>query len=646
MYERFSDRARKVMQLANQEAQRFNHEYIGTEHILLGLVNEDSGVAANVLKNLNIDLQKIRLEVERIIQHGPGGEQVVIGRFPHTPKVKKVIDYAVEEARALGHNYVGTEHILLALMRVEESVAAQALMNLGVKIQLVRDEVRNLLGHNSQDEIPPKSPEASPHDPRDKELDEEIERLIREKEAAVMEQDFERASALRDQVQELQRRRGDILPTPSQPNQSRYDLFTQPARMVMMLASGEARRFNHQFIETEHILLGLARAGSRVTAKVLKELSIDLNLVRLGLEKILQPGLEKPESNWNALSPKAMKVIQYSIEEAQKLSHKEVGPEHILLGLLREEEGLAAQVLTNMGVKIQPARDEVQKCADPIREHKIPKELQPGSSEIYPVSDLIPADIPEIPLRPVPPQQPASLYARFTDRARKVMQLANQEAQRFNHEYIGTEHILLGLVKESSGIAANVLQNLGIDLQKIRLEVEKIVQHGSGGEQVVMGRLPQTPRARKVIDFAEDEARMLNHDYVGTEHLLLGLLREQEGVAAQVLIHLGLKLVDIREEVLNLLLEPAKGQTAPERAKPATIPVSPQSDVARETECPHYEPLTVYQIELIHERIRRLEEQKIACEAANDLVQAGQFQAEADGLNSLLELYFRIQGQR
>src|SRR3981081_1744549 len=143
------------------------------------------------------------------------------------------------------------------------------------------------------------------------------------------------------------------------------------------------------------------------------------------------------------------------------------------------------------------------------------------------------------------------MYERFTDRARKVMQLANQEAQRFNHEYIGPEHIPLGLVKEGSGVAANVLKNLDIDLRKIRLEVEKIVQ--SGPDMVTMGKLPQTPRAKKVIEYSIEEARNLNHNYVGTEHLLLGLLREQEGVAAQVLMNLGLKLEDVREEVLNLL---------------------------------------------------------------------------------------------
>jgi ATP-dependent Clp protease ATP-binding subunit ClpC len=154
------------------------------------------------------------------------------------------------------------------------------------------------------------------------------------------------------------------------------------------------------------------------------------------------------------------------------------------------------------------------------------------------------------------------MFERFTDRARKVMALANQEAQRLNHEYIGTEHILLGLVKEGSGVGANVLRNLDVDLRRVRLEVEKLVK--AGPEMVTMGKLPQTPRAKKVIEYAIEEARNLNHNYVGTEHLLLGLLREHDGVAAQVLMNLGLKLEEVREEVLNLLgagNENAEGQS-------------------------------------------------------------------------------------
>ena len=148
MYERFTDRARKVMQLANQEAQRFHHEYIGTEHMLLGIIQEGAGVAANVLKNLDIDLRKVRREVEKIIMVGPGTDTITMGKLPHTPRAKKVIEYSIEEARNLNHNYVGTEHLLLGLLREEEGIAAQVLMNLGLKLEDVREEVLNLLGHD------------------------------------------------------------------------------------------------------------------------------------------------------------------------------------------------------------------------------------------------------------------------------------------------------------------------------------------------------------------------------------------------------------------------------------------------------------------------------------------------------------------
>ncbi len=148
------------------------------------------------------------------------------------------------------------------------------------------------------------------------------------------------------------------------------------------------------------------------------------------------------------------------------------------------------------------------------------------------------------------------MYERFTDRARTVMQLANQEAQRFNHEYIGTEHILLGLIKEGGGVAATALKNLDIDVRKIRLEIEKIVH--SGPDRVTMGKLPQTPRAKKVIEYAVEESRNLKHDYVGTEHLLLGLLREPDGVAGEVLRNLGLKLEDVRKELCRLILQDDK----------------------------------------------------------------------------------------
>ncbi|MCC7398629.1 MAG: AAA family ATPase, partial [Planctomycetes bacterium] len=143
------------------------------------------------------------------------------------------------------------------------------------------------------------------------------------------------------------------------------------------------------------------------------------------------------------------------------------------------------------------------------------------------------------------------MFDRFTDRAKKVMSFARQEAMKFNHEYIGTEHILLGLIQEGSGVAANVLKNMTVDLEKIRHEVEKIVK--TGPSMVTMGQLPFTPRAKKVLELSLEEASQLSHNYIGTEHLLLGLIRENEGIAAQVLMNLGVKLDEVREEVLEFL---------------------------------------------------------------------------------------------
>ncbi|NQT88674.1 AAA family ATPase, partial [bacterium] len=144
------------------------------------------------------------------------------------------------------------------------------------------------------------------------------------------------------------------------------------------------------------------------------------------------------------------------------------------------------------------------------------------------------------------------MFDRFTERARKVMSLARLEAQRFHNEYVGSEHILLALVKEGTGVASVVLKKMGVELKEVRAEIEKTVDHGP--ESAPSGQqLPYTPRAKKVLELSMQEARTLGHHYIGTEHLLLGLLRETEGHAAQALMNLGLKLEEVREEIHNFL---------------------------------------------------------------------------------------------
>src|SRR5256885_14543425 len=142
------------------------------------------------------------------------------------------------------------------------------------------------------------------------------------------------------------------------------------------------------------------------------------------------------------------------------------------------------------------------------------------------------------------------MFERFTDRARRVVVLAQEEARMLNHNYIGTEHILLGLIHEGEGVAAKALESLGISLEAVRSQVEEIIGQGQAAPT---GHIPFTPRAKKVLELSLREALQLGHNYIGTEHTLLGLIREGEGVAAQVLVKLGADLSRVRQQVIQLL---------------------------------------------------------------------------------------------
>jgi ATP-dependent Clp protease ATP-binding subunit ClpA len=212
------------------------------------------------------------------------------------------------------------------------------------------------------------------------------------------------------------------------------------------------------------------------------------------------------------------------------------------------------------------------------------------------------------------------------------MQLANQQAQRFNREYIGTEHVLLGLIEDGSGVAANVLKNLDIDLRKIRLEIEKVVQSGTDNP-------PQTPRAKKVIECAMDESRNLNHNYVGTEHILLGLLRFREGVAAQVLMDMGINLADVRDEVVSLLNHVPKDAIAG-RLWPG-VPVSSAETTRRHEVEQRFKDHP--EVVSLKRQIEKLQTEKEAAVAGHNFEQAASIREQQISLRrSLFELYKRL----
>src|SRR5271169_3437546 len=235
MFERFTDRARRVVVLAQEEARRLDHNYIGTEHLLLGLIRESDGVAAKALESLGISLDAVRQQVEEIIGQG---QQAPSGHIPFTKRAKKALEMSLRESVQLGHNYIGTEHILLGLLREGDGVAAQVLMKLGADLNRVRQQVIQLLHEYQGQDVgsagshPGERARAGlPDDalarfdaldrrltalerwvsmqPDLEDLDQEIAQVRREKEAAVARQDFEAATALRDKEKQLLAARAD-----------------------------------------------------------------------------------------------------------------------------------------------------------------------------------------------------------------------------------------------------------------------------------------------------------------------------------------------------------------------------------------------------------------------------------------------------
>ena len=235
MFERFSDRARRVIVLAQEEARMLNHNYIGTEHILLGLIHESEGVAAKALESLGISLDAVRQQVEEIIGQG---QQAPSGHIPFTPRAKKVLELSLRESLQLGHGYIGTEHILLGLLREGDGVAAQVLVKLGADLNRVRQQVIQLLhGYQGQDvgsagsHLGERAGTGLPDDtlarfdaldrrltalerwvsmePDLEDLDQEIAQVRREKAAAIERQDFENSALLREKEKQLLAARAD-----------------------------------------------------------------------------------------------------------------------------------------------------------------------------------------------------------------------------------------------------------------------------------------------------------------------------------------------------------------------------------------------------------------------------------------------------
>jgi ATP-dependent Clp protease ATP-binding subunit ClpA len=305
-----------------------------------------------------------------------------------------------------------------------------------------------------------------------------------------------------------------------------FDRFNDRAKRVLALSQDEAIRFNHNYIGPEHLLLGLVREGEGVAGRVLDSLHVKLSAVRTKVEEQIGRGDSTTSPSEIVLSPVVRKIIDDAIEESRNLGHSHVATEHLLLGLIRESDGVAAKILSELGMKLDDIRQRVMlRLDDPSL-----------SSPLFSTS------------------AGGGPFSRFNERGKRVLALAQAEAMGLKHNYIGTEHLLLGLLSEGDNLAAQVLTSLGVDLAKARTAVEFII--GVGAEPTAPSDITLSPRTKKVIELAIDEARRLGHRGVGPEDILLGLLREGEGIASGVIESMGLSLKKVREQLLAVLGQP------------------------------------------------------------------------------------------
>ncbi len=334
-------------------------------------------------------------------------------------------------------------------------------------------------------------------------------------------------------------------------NKDRFDKFDEPARRVLQYAHEEAQQLQHNYIGTEHLLLGLIRDETNVATVILRNMKVDLVKVRDAVGSIISGGDRIITGPYIGLTPRGKRVIELAVDEARRLNHHYIGTEHLLLGMIREGEGIAAGVLESLGVRLEKARTETI--------HTLSLE-KASLNETTPTQPEQPPNAPSrVTIAPIKPRtvvivqtkslRPYGSYP-FTEQSHTILANAHEEASRFNHNYVGTEHLLLGMVREGEGVAGAVLQNLGVELTRIRKAVEFIIGRG---DRIVLSEIGLTPRSKKILQLASEEARRMNNAYVGTEHLLLGMVTEGEGIAAGVLNSMGIYVQNVRAETARVL---------------------------------------------------------------------------------------------
>ena len=473
-FDRFTERARAVIRHARDEARQLKHPSVHTGHLLLGLLDEPEGVGVRALEAMGASAAKVRAAVRFMSK--PGTEE--IQDDPDlTGSVDRVIELAIDASTFFGHGYVGTEHLLIGLIREENGIGAGVLEFLDVTL----DEARLEIDRQRQQHVP-----------------------------------------------------GDQPPRPAAGIGG--DQFTERATAALRFGEEEARRFKHDAIGTEHLLLGLIRERDGVAATVLEALEVHPARVRTQVEFIIGRGDSDPARAIH-LTPRSKKVLELAVDESRRLEHVEVGTHHLLLGLVREGDGIAGQVLQSVGLGLEKVRAEVMRV-------------------LAESATLIEADV---------KAEPMPLLNHMTGRVRSVVRFAEEEAERLGRTYFGTEHLLLGILREGEGNAVRALAEAGVTLRVAREAVEAVL---AGGDEYAMLYTGPAPGYERSLTAAVNHSLRRGHHFNGTEHLLLALAEDRESVAGSVFHYLVVDVDDLADRTLAAI-DPERDE---DRHNPALNP--------------------------------------------------------------------------
>lgn len=568
-FDRFTERARMVLSLSEEEAQHFQHNAIGTEHLLLGLVREGESIAAHILESLGVTLERLRKAVAEAKERD---NALVQGEIGFTPHANTALEMAMKEAeRQFPPRSTSTQTPLRGSIHMPESEAVKILQDvklpphlesLGVTLEEVRKAVAEAKGRGVQILIDQRSPTNTPVEEAERRhhpffhVDTENLLLgvlrVPESTGVKILQDLG-VPSLKD-VRTLIYLEHGTLPITYREYSQR---FTKQARKTWSLAHEEARRLQDSYVGTHHLLLGLVSEGNGVAATVLAEMGVVLEKMREQVKPSYEAG------DWNVpsditLQPKLKHVIELASNEARRLYHPSIGTGHLLLALVRgrDDQGIEAGLLKSLGVDMDTLRTALRRTLTEkanMPEQEAEAVTDESSEEGIYASNASRASI-ERDLGSRELDKTLLAVYPFTLEARRVLEDARHHASHLDQR-IGPEHVLLGLASltvGSEGPVSKALRDVGIDFARAQVAIEKRQGQKGRAASVV---LVQSALCRACLLLAADEAE--HRDGQGapirSEHLLLGLLREEKGIIADLLGDLGTSVETVHTKILGYM---------------------------------------------------------------------------------------------